>query len=410
MVFRYLNRPRGGSSSSAFYDFTLGSLTAGVTLTRASSGYRYNSSGVLVSETTNVARFDYAPVTLTARGLLVEEAGTNALTYSEDFSNAAWGKTNTTISADAVAAPDGTTTADALVETSAASTVHNTARVVTYLNATTYVHAVYVKKDTRTWAYIYIDPGKIGGSGYAYFNLATGATGTVGAGITAYMTLEASGFYRCVAIATTTSAGGGNFAIGLATGDGGGSYTGDGVSKLYIWGATVVASSALSSYIKTTTASATRAADIALITNANALADQCWVIRGRTPLRALGGGVNSVFQIDDGTQNNRRLIYYDNTGAMFAFAAVGGVTQCNMSLGAVAVDTDFTISVRWADNNFATSLNGGAIVTDVSGTNPVGLTTARVGVDSASGYWMSTIKTIETRRTATDAELPLLAA
>ena len=95
---------------------------------------------------------------------------------------------------------------------------------------------------------------------------------------------------------------------------------------------------------------------------------------------------------------------------MFAFAAVGGVTQCNMSLGAVAVDTDFTISVRWADNNFATSLNGGAIVTDVSGTNPVGLTTARVGVDSASAYWMSTIKTIETRRTATDAELPLLSA
>jgi hypothetical protein len=194
----YGAQPQLVGASPSFYDFStpLGTLPTDTTLTRASAGYRYNSSGVLVSETTNVARFDYTPVTLTARGLLVEGAGTNALTYSEDFSNAAWGKTNATVSADAVAAPDGTTTADALVETSAALTVHNTARVVTYLNATSYVHSVYAKQNTRTWLYIYIDPSRFGGSGYAYFNLATGATGTVGAGITAYMTLEANGFYR----------------------------------------------------------------------------------------------------------------------------------------------------------------------------------------------------------------------
>ena len=38
----------------------------------------------------------------------------NLLTYSEDFTNAAWSKTNTTVTPNAVAAPDGTMTADLL--------------------------------------------------------------------------------------------------------------------------------------------------------------------------------------------------------------------------------------------------------------------------------------------------------
>jgi hypothetical protein len=409
MVFRYVNRPLGGSSSSAFYDFTLGSLPAGVSLTRASAGYRRNSSGVLVSETTNVARFDYTPVTLAARGILVESAGTNLLTYSEDFSNAAWTKTQSTITADAVAAPDGTTTADALVENSAATVAHNLARVVTYAASTTYVHSVYAKQDTRTWLWLYLDPGMFGGSGFAYFNLATGATGTVGAGITAYMTLEANGFYRCVAIAATTSSGGANFAIGLATGDGGAVYTGDGVSKAYIWGANVVAESAVTSYIQTVAATATRAADVATITNASAISDQCWIIRARTPIKLAAGAANTIFQVDNGG-NSRRTVYY-LSGVLTVLVQNASVTQCSINTAAVANDTDFTIAMRFADNNFAVSLNGGAIVTDLSGTNPVGLTTARIGTISSGGFaWNSTIKTIETRRTASDTELPLLSA
>jgi len=58
----------------------------------------------------------------------------------------------------------------------------------------------------------------------------------------------------------------------------------------------------------------------------------------------------------------------------------------------------------------AVSLNGGAILTDMVGVTPLGLTTIRVGRDQSGRFWNSTIKTFETRRTATDAELPLLAA
>jgi len=409
MVFRYLNRPRGGSSSSAFYDFSLGSLPAGVTLTRASAGYRYNSSGVLVSETTNAARFDYTPVTLAARGLLVEASGTNLLTYSEDLSNAAWSMSNGTIGSNATTAPDGTVTADAVIENAVGAVNHGPGRVVTFA-ATTYAISVYAKANTRNWIYFYMDPARFGGSGYTYFNIGTGAVGTTLAGATAFMTLEANGFYRCTVIATA-SAGNGNFGLGLATGDNVSSYVGDGVSQAYMWGFSVVAEAYRSSYIQTVAATATRAADVALITNASAISDQCWIVKARTPRKISGGAANTVLTVDDGSFFNRRLVYYSTTGRLIVAAAVANVTTCNIDLGAVAADTDFAVAVRWADNNFAASLNGGAIVTDLSGANPLGLTTARVGHgDSGTLYWNSTIKTIETRRTASDTELPLLAA
>lgn len=395
---------------STFWDFTTGSLLPTVSFTRASAGYRYNSSGVLVSETTDVARFHYDPVSLAPRGLLIEGAATNLLTYSEEFDNAAWTKFQSSISANATTAPDGTLTADALVENAVAATLHNASRAPTYLNATTYVHKFRFKPDTRTWGYIYTDPARFGGAGYTYFNLSTGATGTVSAGMTAFAVQDASGFWNCVVIGTTTSAGTGNLVAGLATGNNGATYSGDGASKAYLWGASVVAADVLTSYIKTAGATATRAADVALITNPQALADQCWIVKGRTPRKISGGAVNVALQFDGGDGNNRRTLRYGTDGRLHAIATVLGADQCDLDLGAVANDTDFAVAVRWADGNFAASLNGGAIVTDLSGSNPLGLTTARVGRSSTGNYWNSTIRTIETRRTASDAELPLLAA
>lgn len=409
-VFGSLFNGIGSSSSGDFYDFSLGSLPTGTTLTRASSGYRYNSSGVLVSETTDVARFQYNPATLTAQGLLVESAGTNLLTHSENLSDAAWTKTNVTLSVGAIAAPDGAMTADAVIENVTGVSGHGPGRLVNYTSGVTYVLSFFAKADTRNWAYTFLDVSRFGGSGYCYFDLSTGTVGSVSAGLTAFMMPLPGGWYRCVVIGTATSTGPGNTGFGLAAGNGVPNYVGDGTSKLYMWGFNLVADASLSSYVKTTTATATRAADVALITNASAISDQCWIIRARTPRKLSGVASNMVLTVDDGASSNRRLIYYSTAGTLIAAAVVGNVTTGNMILGSVAADTDFTISVRWADNNFAASLNGGAIVTDLSGANPLGLTTARLGRDSTGNYWNSTIKTIETRRTATDAELPLLSA
>lgn len=65
------------------FDFTTAVLDPRVTFTRTGDTATVtNSSGVIVAAAANVPRFDYDPVTLVCKGLLIEEARTNVLLNS----------------------------------------------------------------------------------------------------------------------------------------------------------------------------------------------------------------------------------------------------------------------------------------------------------------------------------------
>jgi hypothetical protein len=182
-------------------------------------------------------RIDYDPETGECLGALIEEARTNLLTYSEDFSSAAWVKVNSNVSADTAVAPDGQTTADKMVEDSSTGT-HEVSQSVTLNGDTTYTLSTFAKAGERNILRV---AGRLYSSWAtfpnAFFDLSAG-TVTLINGLNAKIEDVGGGWYRCsvtgVTINGTPSAGPLFATIVSGTYI---SYTGDGTSGLYIWGA-----------------------------------------------------------------------------------------------------------------------------------------------------------------------------
>jgi hypothetical protein len=181
----------------------------------------------------NEPRFDYDPVTLAARGLLIEESRTNLLTYSEQFDNAAWTKTNATVTANAAVAPDGATTADLLLD----NTTNDIHRIFNSFSATSgaaYTMSLFIKAGTSTR-----NVGLLFGSGFgekaAIFNPATGAIVAFTSGVTASIQAFSNGWYRAIMTATSDATTSATAQIYICESAAVG-YVGNGTGH-YIWGA-----------------------------------------------------------------------------------------------------------------------------------------------------------------------------
>ena len=82
---------------------------------RASVAKRVNRDGIIEEVTSDVPRLDW--LNSNCPSLLIEPQRTNLQVYSEQFDNAAWSKTNSTIEANSIISPNGELTADKLVDT-----------------------------------------------------------------------------------------------------------------------------------------------------------------------------------------------------------------------------------------------------------------------------------------------------
>jgi len=178
-------------------------------------------------------------------GKTVAKAEENLLLYSQEFDKAQWSKTGATITSDAAVAPDGTTTADALIETTAAD-LHVAFRAAIQLNVSLTL-SVWVKANGRTFALL-------GNTDHAIsVNLTTGvASSTQGSPANIFSVSAGNGWYR---IGFTASFFGGNTFSVYASQDGlfaNRSYTGDGTSGIYIWGAQLEQRSSVTAYTPTT--------------------------------------------------------------------------------------------------------------------------------------------------------------
>lgn len=241
------------NSASLGLDFISGVLDSRVTFTRASKGWATNSSGLIAEYAVNAPRFDYDPVTLAPKGLLIEEARTNLLTYSSRFDNAAWVKDKNQFRAGAGIAPDGTLSAQYILETG--NGLHQTYQAVT-ATAVPHTFSIYVKASGRDWIAIRFDDGS---AQNAWFNVSTGVKGTINAAYTSSsITNEGNGWFRCSVTRTATAATW-YAVVHPASADGTVTYNADGTLGLYIWGAVIEAGAFATSYIPSTDSFTSRA-------------------------------------------------------------------------------------------------------------------------------------------------------
>ena len=231
-----------------------------ITFTRASNATFFDASGVLQTASNGTPRFNHDPATGASRGLLIEEARTNLLERSAELDSATWSKSGGTITANADTAPDGTTTADKFVE-SAVNETHQVFQNVTGV-AAIQTASFFVKAAGRTSCQFLAFNATDSSIGRVNVDLTNGTTSSVLG--TATATSVGSGWYRVAVTYTPTVT---NTSFNVFPREGGStSYLGDGTSGILIWGAQLEAGAFATSYIPTTTAAATRAADSAVVT------------------------------------------------------------------------------------------------------------------------------------------------
>jgi hypothetical protein len=179
---------------------------------------------------------------------LVELVPYNLLTYSEMFSNAAWTKAASSVTPNITTAPNGTLTADSLIEDNT-NAVHQTIQSTPSAGGV-YTSSVYLKPNGRNWVNINIAAAANYG---AWFDLQNGVTGTIQANITsATITSVGDGWYRCT-LTANTGAIAPRMSLTLSTANNVTSYLGNGTSGVFLWGAQLVEGTSALDYQMTET-------------------------------------------------------------------------------------------------------------------------------------------------------------
>jgi hypothetical protein len=375
--------PTGGARP--LYDLTLTAAnaaalaSAGFTFTRASAAW--SLEGVQVA--TDVPRLD-------SRGLWIEGARSNLCLRSQTLSDAAWTKTTSSITADAVVAPDGATTGDTYVEAGVSSHLRPTASITT-VASTTYTYSFYAKRSNCDWFRILVadNSGLATNVARAWFNLNSGVAGTssvAGAGFTSPSTAIVaigSGWHRC-SLTFTTSVTSIWPAVQTADADasttranvGGGAGIG---GEVHLWQGQVEAGGFASSPIVTAGSTVTRAVDLCVATRAAATLAQGTVAVEVVAAGWVSGTSNVFWQADDGTSNNRIILLRPGaTGAVQQFVSAATIGQVSGGSLIPAEGTTFKSAMRWQTNNCAISSNGGTPSLDTSATMP-SVTVERLG-------------------------------
>jgi len=349
-----------------------------------------NYQMTLVDAAVNQPRFDHDPVTGERKGLFIEDSTTNLLTYSEDFGNAIWTKAAVTVSGDFTYAPDGTKSADKLIETATtAGHVISTTSGITVSGSKKYSYSVYAKAKEKQYLQLIVTGIGLGVNDYANFDLQNGLIGDIGAGIDAAITPVGNGWYRCSISFTPVSGTTATLYMWLINASNSArapSTTGNGYDGLFIWGAQLEdASASPSSYVATTSTTATRSYDLAQLTGNNFSSwynqqEGSILAEVKMDQKPLAGHFNSAwFSISDGSANNLISSVFYTNGSLRSHVYFNNTVSAYFEPSTWAAGEIYKSTIAFASDNFAGCFNSGTVSTDNSGVLPKNLTTCYIG-------------------------------
>lgn len=323
------------------------------------------------------------------RHTLLELTRTNSLLWSEAFSNAAWASVGgPLVTSDDAVAPDGTATADKILDDSATAHEYKEQAVTVPNDSATRKASVHVKK--RSGAPIACVGLAYKGGTAVYSNLhldpETGAVAVESGSATPadYGVEDVGDYWRpWISLANNTS---GNttctvVAIPARTGTLGASPAASATGYNHFWGAMLSAGEFPTSYIKTEAGAVTRAVDIASLSLPAAIADP------RTPWARYtrwiagmegGGGLSAaphIWQIGSGAGDFRLLLAWIGTSTL-RLAHDAGASSDSASVTGLSVvrGDEVEAAVRWNGDGTATlivAVNGIVVGSaDLAGITP----------------------------------------
>jgi hypothetical protein len=253
-------------SNSYLGDGTSGIYVWGAQLEQASTVGDYVPT---TSAINSAPRFDHNPTTGESLGLLVEEARTNLLLRSEAILAANnYGANNSTLAAASIANPFGGTTASLFTLNVGANTGNNQdgfnfGSAIALANSTAHAQSLFVKPAGTT--VLRLRNNALGGT-HDFTLTGNGTAPSISGGLTSASIVPfPGGWYRVSWTFTTTTTTPGNRSDYWAIK----TDVADGTNGLHVVGAQLEAGAFATSYIPTTSATVTRAADVASITGSN---------------------------------------------------------------------------------------------------------------------------------------------
>jgi hypothetical protein len=308
------------------------------------------SAAVSVGPVNDEPRLTYNPVNPTAPSLLMEPQRTNLALYSEQFDNAAWSQTRGTITANAIASPDGYTNADLWAQNTGETTAAALLQNISVTSGTAYSLSVFAKKQNKNFLGIRANSVS---SIPSYFDLENGTLGDINPLHTAKIEDYGNGWYRCSISYTTNSTIAGHIFYPTD----GSSLTVTDSGGIYLFGAMHEAGSYGTSYIPTLGAAVTRLADAASKTGISSLIGQTegtlYVEFSTQP----EGNYDSRISISDVTTNNWVFLGKDGPVYRAYVKGSGSVAYSNTSEG--ILDSGIVkMAIAYKNNDIAYYFNG----------------------------------------------------